>query len=288
MTWIDYSSRPPTPEFNPQSGHLANYRRVYQSTETKSGSSDAAQDLDAWLRMYDDLGVQHVVLKARDLTTTFGFRIRNEDVAAFCREHGSRFIGFAGVDVHRGQDAVDEFSHAVTDLGLRGLNMQCFELKLRPDDPAMFPFYEKAIELDVPVNIHCGINFSTHTPMSFGRPEHLDEVMIRYPDLRVCASPPGWPWVAELMGVAWRHRNLSIGVVAVRPRLLAKANSGYEMLLQYGRTLLKDRMIFGSSFPMMLPSDALEEVRGLDLPDTVLDGWTRGNAARFLGIDAAY
>ncbi|EGJ20301.1 Amidohydrolase 2 [Cereibacter sphaeroides WS8N] len=283
---IDFSSRPPHPDFSPPAPHLQNYRRVYQASERRSAASDAAQGLDSWLETYDRLGARHVVLKARDLTTTFGFRISNEAVAAFIRAHGPRYVGFAGVDPWQ-EDAVDRFDHAIRHLGLRGLNLQCFELKMRPDDERLFPLYEKAIELDVPVNIHCGINFSTHTPMALGRPEYLDNVMVRYPELRAVASPPGWPWVQELIGVAWRHPNLSIGVLAVRPKLLAKVHSGYEPLLQYGRTLLKEKIIFGSAFPMMPVETALAELDGLGLDADTRRLWLHDNAARLLGLDTA-
>ncbi|MEA5160664.1 amidohydrolase family protein [Cereibacter johrii] len=283
---IDFSSRPPHPDFSPPAPHLENYRRVYRASERRSAASDAAQGLDSWLETYERLGARHVVLKARDLTTTFGFRISNEAVAGFIRAHGPRYVGFAGVDPWQA-DAVDRFDHAIRHLGLRGLNLQCFELKMRPDDERLFPLYEKAIELDVPVNIHCGINFSTHTPMSLGRPEYLDNVMVRFPELRAVASPPGWPWVQELIGVAWRHPNLSIGVLAVRPKLLAKAHSGYEPLLQYGRTLLKEKIIFGSAFPMMPVETALAELDGLGLDAETRRLWLHDNAARLLGLDTA-
>ncbi|RAZ84842.1 amidohydrolase family protein [Cereibacter johrii] len=283
---IDFSSRPPHPDFSPPAPHLENYRRVYRASERRSAASDAAQGLDSWLETYERLGARHVVLKARDLTTTFGFRISNEAVAGFIRAHGPRYVGFAGVDPWQA-DAVDRFDHAIRHLGLRGLNLQCFELKMRPDDERLFPLYEKAIELDVPVNIHCGINFSTHTPMSLGRPEYLDNVMVRFPELRAVASPPGWPWVQELIGVAWRHPNLSIGILAVRPKLLAKAHSGYEPLLQYGRTLLKEKIIFGSAFPMMPVETALAELDGLGLDSETRRLWLHDNAARMLGLDTA-
>lgn len=280
---IDFSSRPPHPDFAPPAPHLQNYRRVYQASESRSAASGAAQGLDSWLQTYETLQARHVVLKARDLTTTFGFRIPNEVVADFIRAHGPRYIGFAGVDPWQ-KDAVAQFDHAVRNLGLRGLNLQCFELKLRPDDERLLPLYEKAIELNVPVNIHCGINFSAQTPMSVGRPEYLDNVMVRYPELRAVASPPGWPWVQELIGVAWRHPNLYIGVLAVRPKLLAKAHSGYEPLLQYGRTILKEKIIFGSAFPMMPVEAALSELDGLGLEDATRQLWLHDNAARLLGL----
>ena len=118
--------------------------------------------------------------------------------------------------------------------------------------------------------------------MALGKPEYLDNVMVRYPELRAIASPPGWPWVQELIGVAWRHANLSIGILAVRPKLLAKAHSGYEPLLQYGRTVLKHKMIFGSAFPMMPVEAALSELDALNLDDETRRLWLHDNAVRFL------
>ena len=281
---IDFSSRPPHPDFAPAAPHLQNYRRVYKASESRSASSEAAQSLESWLETYERLNARTVVLKARDLTTTFGFKIPNETVAGFIREHGPRYIGFAGVDPWQ-DGAVREFDHAVNNLGLRGLNLQCFELQMRPDDERLFPLYEKAIDLNVPVNIHCGINFSTHTPMAIGRPEYLDNVMVRYPELRAIASPPGWPWVQELIGVAWRHANLYIGVLAVRPKLLAKMHSGYEPLLQYGRTVLREKIIFGSAFPMMPVETALAEIDELGLDPAIRRLWLHDNAARFMGLE---
>ncbi|NPT36443.1 amidohydrolase family protein [Paraburkholderia xenovorans] len=282
--FVDFSSRPPSLQFDGPASHLTNYRRVYQGTERQVADADCADPLAGYLATYERLNARHVVLKARDLTSTFGVKIANEDVAAFCRTNGERYIGFAGVDPHKGEAAVAEFEYAVRDLGLRGLNVQGFEHRLPIDDPLLFPLYRKCVELGMPVNIHCGTNFSTQTSMMYGHPAALDRVMMALPELRVCASPPGWPWVQELLAVAWRHPNLWIGTVAVRPRLLATAHSGYEPLLQYGRTVLKKRMIFGSAFPMMPVEQALSEFDALPLTDAVREDWRCNNALEFLGL----
>ncbi|MES1926688.1 amidohydrolase family protein [Salinisphaera sp. T31B1] len=284
--FIDFSSRPPGPAFAGNASHLANYRRIYRKTESEVASASGDDALAEYLDTYSRLGASRVVLKARDVRSTFGFRIANADVAEFCRTHGERFIGFAGVDPHRGDAAVAEFEHAIRELGLRGLNIQGFEHQLAIDDERLYPLYEKCIELDVPVNIHCGTNFSTHTSMTYGAPIALDRVMIDFPALRVCASPPGWPWVHELLAVAWRHPNVWIGTLAMRPRLMTKPHSGYEPLLQYGCTVLQDRMIFGSAYPMMPVEKALNEFEALPIPDAVRRKWLHDNAADFLGIAA--
>jgi predicted TIM-barrel fold metal-dependent hydrolase len=282
---IDFGSRPPVPALLKTAPHLANYRRVYAASEGAVADREMTPAaLEAYLAMYERLGARHVVIKARDVESTFGLKIANEDVAAFCRAHSPRFIGFAGVDPNKGMAALRELEHAVRELGLCGLNLQCFEHRLRINDPRMYPLYAKCIELDIPVNIHCGINFSTDTGMDFGRPEYLDDVMVHFPELRVCASPPGWPWVQELIGVAWRHRNVWIGLVAVRPKYVGVANSGYEPLLQYGNSLLQDRIIFGSFYPMMPVDRCLSEIDALPLKDGVRRKWVHDNAARFLRL----
>ena len=280
---IDYASRPPVPEFGPKgAGHLARYREVYSKSE--EAAEKLQGDLAGYLSEYDKAGVSYVCVKARDLETTYGWRIRNEDVSAFCSEHGPRFIGFAGVDPNKGMTAVRELDHAIRNLGLRGLNLQCFEHKLPINDRKMYPLYAKCIELDVPVNIHCSINFATSTYMKYGHPMLLDEVMVDFPELRVCASPPGFPWVHELIGVAWRHPNVRIGLVAVRPKYLTVEGSGYEPLLQYGRTILKDRIIFGSAYPLGPIGRAVAEVEALPIDESVKRLWLHDNAKSVLRL----
>jgi predicted TIM-barrel fold metal-dependent hydrolase len=280
---IDYSSKPPLPELTIRHGHLSNYERVYSS----AADGGEAPDLARYLQTYEDIGASKVVVKARDLETTFGTVISNDDVAAFCRDSGDRFIGFAGVDPHKGMAAIRELERAVRELGLRGLNIQCFEHKLAINDKLLYPLYAKCIELDIPVNIHCGINFSTQSNMAYGQPMLLDEVMVHFPDLRVCASPPGWPWITELLGVAWKHRNVHIGIVYMRPRVLGIPDSGYGPLLQYGRTLLKDRIIFGSGYPSLSIERAIAEIEQLDLGEDLTNAWLHDNCARFLRLDSA-
>lgn len=285
---IDYASRPPTPEFSQkQALHLANYRRVYAKSEKTTAMAGGSGSLDDYFKMYDKVNAKYVVIKARDLESTFGWRIRNEDVANFCRTHGPRFIGFAGVDPHKGMTAVRELTFAVRELGLKGLNLQCFEHKLAINDKLMYPLYAKCIELDIPVNIHCSTNFSSVTLMEYGRPALLDEVMVHFPELRVCAAPPGFPWVQELIAVAWRHVNVHIGLVAMRPKYLAVPNSGYEPLLQYGRTLLQDRIIFGSSYPLTSVQQSLDEIESLKLEPEIRHKWLYQNACNFLGLPGA-
>lgn len=288
---IDIGSRPPLKEFHPEgTEYLGHYRVVYGASERAAAEGQASigdpKALEEYLRTYEEIDAKCVVIHAKDVETTFGVKITNEAVSSFCAKYGPRFIGFAGIDPHKGISAIRELEHAVRTLGLRGLNVQCFEHKVPINHKIMYPVYAKCIELDIPVGIHCSVNFSARTGMEYGRPLLLDDVMVHFPELRVIAMPPGFPWVEELIAVAWRHSNVYIGLTPVRPKYLAVPNSGYGPLLQYGNTILQDRMIFGTSFPLQPIRRTLEETLALPLKETVKKKWLYENAARVLGMSA--
>ena len=200
------------------------------------------------------------------------------------RQHPDRFIGEYHADPTDIMAAVRGLQEHVEKYGFKVLRIEPFMWRKPPTDACYYPLYAKCIELDIPVNIHSSINFSTQTLMEYGRPQLLDEVMVHLPELRVCAAPPGWPWVHELIGVAWRHRNVHIGLVAVRPKYLQQQASGYEGLVQFGGSVLQDRIIFGTSYPLVPVERSVKEVEELPLKDDVKRKWLHDNAARLLRL----
>ena len=248
---------------------------------SKASGPEALAD---YLWLYDRLNARHVVLKARDAQTTMGFRCRTRRSRISAISSARDSIRFAAVDPHRGADALDELNHAIRDLGLRGLNVQGFEHRLAINDPKLMALYERCAELDIPVNIHCGMNFSLSSKAIYGHPLALDDVLTAFPTLRVCASPPGWPWISELIAMAWRHPNLWIGLSAVRPKLAGIPGSGYEPLLRYGAGLLKQRVLFGSGYPMIPVDRSIAEIEDRGLTDDVRRAWLYDNAAAYLRL----
>jgi hypothetical protein len=286
---LDYNITPPVESilkhYHPYPEHLQNYKRIYGKTSEKAESSRfEGKPLDIFLSFLDGLGISRFVVKARDIETTFGLKIPNESVAELVRSYPDRIIGISGADPHKGREAVRELDHAVRNLGLKGLNLQLYELKLIASDRKLYPLYEKCCELDVPINIHVSVNFANRIPLKYGHPIHLDQVAIDFPDLKLIASPPGWPWVHELIAVAWRHPNVYIGLNSMRPKLLMKPGSGYEPLFTYGNGVLQDKVIFGSGWPLLPLEQTLDEIRSLPWRPQVLTKLLWDNAAHVFGI----
>ena len=200
----DFSLTPPNPEilqyYHPYPEHLANYNRVYQSSSEKSELDDfEGKPLSDFMDFLSGSGVDKCSIKARDLETTFGMKIPNANIADLVHQFPDRVIGFAGIDPYKGMNGVRELEYCVTSLGLRGLNLQLYELLMPANDKKLYPLYAKCCELNIPVNVHMSINFSTKSLMKYGHPLSLDEVAVDFPELVLIAGPPGWPYFIKLL-----------------------------------------------------------------------------------------
>lgn len=210
----------------------------------------------------------------------------NERTADIVVQHPERFLGQALVNPHDGMQAVRELERAVKELGLKSLYASPFRYGLPPNHKKFYPLYSKAAELNIPVFVYVTMNYSTAMPMDLSHPRHLDEVAMDFPELPLIAGCGGWPWIPEMVGVARRHQNVYIDTESHRPKYLATPGSGWEMLLQFGNTLLQDRVLFASNWASYFqPSDdvlqrVIAEMKTLPLKDKVMDKWLYQNAAR--------
>ena len=155
---------------------------------------------------------------------------------------------------------------------------------LPASDRRYYPLYAKCVELDVPVRIYSTMNYANDRPYDLGHPRHLDQIAMDFPELRIDAALSGWPWVNDLVGLMRRHPNLYCDTSAHHPHYFGVPGSGWEMFMQFGNTLLQDKIMVGfskDSFGLTIPqSVAIYEK--LPLKDKVIEKWLYGNAKEFL------
>lgn len=212
---------------------------------------------------------------------------RNDRTAELVSRLPGRLFGMAMINPHKGMAAVRELERAVKELGFKAVYASPYRYGIRANDPKFYPIYAKAIELKVPVFIYTTMNYRTDLPMDVGRPLYLDQAAMDFPQMKIVASSGGWPWVPELIGVARRHRNVFIDTSLHRPKHLATPGSGFEMLMQFGNTLLQDRVVFGSGGEDLgMPlREIIEEFRALPLKEYVKGKWLYQNALALFESD---
>jgi len=216
------------------------------------------------------------------------YRRGNDELGAMVGRFPDFVIGFANVNVFDGPAALDEVRRAHGEVGLRGLKVTPPFFKLTADDDRLLPFYALCQELGLIVWLHCGTHWRNEFRMDATHPTRVDRIACAHPDLRIIAGHAGWPWVLDAVVVAWRHKNVYLDISAHRPKHFAAPGSGWEPLLRFGDTTIRNKVLFGTSWDILgLPMRQLiDEVRALPLrPDTV-EAWLYGNGAKLFRADA--
>jgi len=217
------------------------------------------------------------------LPTTPG--LKNDDLAALVARYPDDLIGFARIDPRDPAAAAAEIRRA-PGLGLKGVTMTPFWAKVRADDESLEPVYRACLDTGLPIWIHTSVYWVRTTPLVYEHPLHLDAVASRHPDLTIIAGHGGWPWIADMVAVAWRHPNLYVDTTAFRPRHVATQGSGWDMLWYFMSRTLQRKVLFGSTWTLLgRPlGEIVDEARGLELDDATRRAWLHDNAARIFGV----
>jgi uncharacterized protein len=197
----------------------------------------------------------------------------NDSVAAFVAAAPTRRIGFLSIHPEV-EGAEDELERARTDLGLRGIklgpNYQIFD----PLGPAALRVYEVAERHGLPILFHQGASPVRDAPLRYAHPLLMDEIAIRFPELRVVLAHMGHPWQRETIVTIRKHPHLYADVSA----LFYRPWSFYEGMRLATEWNVLDKLLLGSDFPIATPAETVRGLRavndaiaGTKLPTVPLD-----------------
>jgi predicted TIM-barrel fold metal-dependent hydrolase len=259
---------------------FANYQNIFRRRVGGPAKSDeekkspAGQSIKQFVEELDREGAEVSVVG----------RVDNYVLADVVAEYPNRFFALASISPFDGMRGVRELEHLIKERKLNGLRVAALYNNLAASDRRYYPLYAKCVELDVPARIYSTMNYANDRPYDLGHPRHLDQIAMDFPELRIIAALSGWPWVPDLVGLMRRHPNLYCDTSAHHPQYFGVPGAGWEMFIQFGNTLLQDKIMVGfskDSFGLTIPqSVALYEK--LPLKDKVIEKWLYGNAKEFL------
>ncbi|MBV5335541.1 amidohydrolase, partial [bacterium] len=114
--------------------------------------------------------------------------------------------------------------------------------------------------------------------LKYSNPMHLDDVAADFPDMPIILAHPSFPWQEEALAVATHKPNVYIDLSGWSPKYFP------QILVQYANTLLRDKMLFGSDFPLITPDRWIADFDKLPIKDDVRPKILKDNAARLLGL----
>lgn len=212
-------------------------------------------------------------------------RIANEEVAENCAAHADVLIPFASVDPHKGRAGVREARRLVEEHGVRGFKFHPSIQAFSPNDRLAYPLYEAIEELGVPALFHTGqTGIGAGVPggggirLKYSDPMLVDDVAVDFPELRIILAHPSFPWQDEALAVATHKPYVHIDLSGWSPKYFP------PQLVRYANTLLKDKVLFGSDYPVITPDRWLADFKKLDIKPEVRPRILKDNAARLLGL----
>jgi predicted TIM-barrel fold metal-dependent hydrolase len=272
-TVIDFRVRPGTKKVLEA---MSPNGQVPTGTNRWGHQSPEASSLDDFVRSLDAHGIDKIVFTGRQrFVDGRNGGLDNDYIAETVKKYPDRIIGFASADPVTGvTQSVREIRRALEDLHLRGIAVDPFLRDLRADDAKLYPLYEVAAELGLPAVITVGPLIA----QQWSDPVTIDHVAADFPTLKILLSHGCYPQVTELIGLAYRRKN-----VYLEPSLYFGL-PGAEIFIEAAKTILQDQIIYASAFPFA-PLDIKEEfVKTYDLSGALLDKFLGDNAAEFLGL----
>jgi uncharacterized protein len=268
-------------------GHTDMPDEFRDAAQRHFGAAHPPVDVAAVARHYRERRMAAVVFTVDHESTTGHPPISNREIAAQAAEHADVLIPFASLDPARGEEAVREARTLVEDHGVRGFkfhpNLQAFY----PDDPVAHPLYAQIQELGVPALFHtgqsgigAGMPGSGGIRLKYSNPLALDDVAVDFPDLRIILAHPSFPWQDEALAVAARHTHVYIDLSGWSPKYFPPS------LVQYANTLLRDKVLFGSDYPLLPPDRWIADFARLDIKPEVRPRIMKDNAVALLGLAA--
>jgi predicted TIM-barrel fold metal-dependent hydrolase len=262
------------------------FGEVQRRVETEyEQAKERAPTEEQFFAMLDDADIGMAAVYTERYGSTLGVTSApNEEVAEFVARDPARLIGLAGIDPWE-PDAGREVDRAVQELGLAGVVISPFKQRTAPDSAVLARVFGRCEALGAPVFLHTGINWFLDVDYDVGHPRGVDRIARAFPDLTIVALHCGWPWVLDMMMVAWRHENVYLDISAHRPKHFTVAESGWTPLLYYGNRMLSGRVLFASAWTLLgiKPAELVSEVRALPLKNEVIEQWLGGNALKVFG-----
>jgi len=278
---IDFRVRVPPalcPDIDTPDENITQYNAVLNTVEKYA----AVQTLDDLLQLMDSNGVGHAVMHAEHELGDVADAL-NRTVADVVEKHPERFTGIGtvsleGYTIKKALRQIDECA----EMGLIGLSIEPAFFGLHLNEKRLYPIYAKAMEKNLLVALHTGINYTTNRPMSGENPMLLDEIACDFPDLTLVASHGGWPWIAEMVAVARKHPQVYIEFGGIAPKYVGAAGSGWEVMYRFMNSVLSQQILYGTDWPTMDHQRTLTEWRELDLKSEVLQSLMASNARRLI------
>jgi hypothetical protein len=262
------------------------------------------QDL---LKAMDKYGVDIACLLPESMMDTTGYTSRwcsNGQMAQIVESNPERFMYQPNMSPikHKGvKNTIWELEYWVKEKGAKIFKFYPPE-DTYINDEELWPFYRKAEELGIVLDIHTGFCWVPPGKSKYALPILLDDVARDFPDLKINAFHMGYPHCDDLNMIAMGHPNVYVCLSLLVPWALAAPRKFAKILGEALRWVGPDKIIWGSDYAgfgaqircavmglreFQIPEDMQKSYGYPAITDEDRAKIFGGNLCRLLGVDAS-
>ena len=215
-----------------------------------------------------------------------GFRrYNNVEMAELAAKESDILIPFASIDPNKGKIGAREARDLIENHGVKGFKFHPSTQAFFPNDRLAYPLYEVIAHYKLPALFHTGqTGVGSGMPggggvrLKYSNPMYIDDVAVDFPDMPIIMAHPSFPWQEEALSVAQHKPNVYIDLSGWSPKYFP------PILVRYCNTLLKNKMLFGSDFPVISPDRWIADFNTIDIREEVKPLIMKQNAVKLLGL----
>ena len=234
---------------------------------------------------YRELKMAAVVFTVDAESATGTKAVPNEEIAEAALRYPDAIIPFASIDPAKGRAGAKQVRRLVEEHGVRGFKFHPNVQAFFPNDRMAYPLYEAIEECGAISVFHtgqtgvgAGLPGGMGVKLKYSNPIFLDDVAADFPTLTIVMAHPSFPWQDEALSVATHKPQVYIDLSGWSPKYFP------PQLVQYANSLLQDKVLFGTDYPLLTPERWLADFDKLPIKDSVRPKILKDNAARLLGL----
>ena len=182
------------------------------------------------------------------------------------------FGNWLQIDPRTGAEGAAEFRRCVAaNAGFVGICISASGTGYPASDPIYAPLYCASIEAGCPVLVLVGYSGSgaglrggKGVKLELCHPRYVDELAIEYPDMKIIAGRPAWPWQEESIAVMLHKPNVWAEIHGWSPKYLS------DSLKKDIPRRLRKRVMFGADYPLFRYERLLDDWRSLGYDEETL------------------
>lgn len=285
MNFVDMRLRPPLPSWVGQL-QFSRGNDYYNNLGYAMPASVRTQSLSDLLAEMDEAGIQWGVIMGRQSEAPLGV-IPNDEIADCIRAHPDRFVGWAGLDLKRPTDwCLAEIDRCLKLPGFKGVSIEPTISKdptiRSPSDRRLYPIYDECLRRGVPVNITLSAQLQARLGRAYedSCPLALYKVAKDFPNLVIHVAHAAWPYVMDMIGVAFVCPNIWLSPDQYMvPRL-----PGAGEYVKAANNYFQNRTVFGTAYPSRPHGSMVADYQAHGFDPDVWGKVMSENALRLMGM----